>query len=194
VAEDTPEGAAFGGPVGTLQDAVIDAEGKVEVGGGFDAGIIMTLHSNWYVEFWDGAVLGTVKDGNVSGGKDSRPVRCAVGSSDTALQLGLVGGTIVATGSGVTEQDKDDIADKVLQEAIGDHDSVSGSLAEYLSHMQKVINNKKVLEKTGDVWYLIIYDDNGVDEIVNKAIKDKDGNDITDLAAGVLAQELASTA
>lgn len=59
-----------------------------------------------------------------------------------------------------------------------------------MTYMMKIIKNKKVLEKTGSVWHLIIYDDNGTTEILNKEIKDVDGNEITDLAAGILAQEL----
>jgi hypothetical protein len=39
---------------------------------------------------------------------------------------------IVTTGSAVTEQDKLDIADKVLQELIADHSTVPGSLAEFI--------------------------------------------------------------
>jgi hypothetical protein len=107
-AEDTPEGISFGGSVATMVNAVIDAEGKAEVGSGVFAGIIMTLKSDWYIEFWDGVTLGIVKDGNVAGGLDDRPVRCAVGSADTALQLGAVGGTLVETGiSGLTQAESD---------------------------------------------------------------------------------------
>jgi hypothetical protein len=57
----------------------------------------------------------------------------------------------------------------------------------------KVIKNKKTLEKSGSVWELIIYDDDDTTPILQKDLKDKDGNNITDLEAGVLAQELASS-
>ena len=117
-AEDTPEGIAFGGLVATLGDAYADAEGKVEVSTGVYSGIIMTLHDDWYIEFWDGVVLGTVKDGNVAGGLSDRPVRCAVGSSDTALQLGAVATTIVGGGAGATPAE---IADAVWDEALSGH-------------------------------------------------------------------------
>jgi hypothetical protein len=136
-AEDTPEGASFGGPVATLQDAISDAEGKAEVSPGVDAGIIMTLHVDWYIEFWDGVVLGTVKDGNVTGGLASRPVRCAVGSSDTALQLGLVGSTIVGGGGGET---KEDIADAVWDEVLtGATHDVAASAGKRLRQLGEVV-------------------------------------------------------
>ncbi|OEU68459.1 MAG: hypothetical protein BBJ57_07215 [Desulfobacterales bacterium PC51MH44] len=57
----------------------------------------------------------------------------------------------------------------------------------------KVVKNERIIEKTGSTWYLIIYDDDDSTPILNKALKDKDGNDITDLAAGTLAQELATS-
>jgi len=103
--EDSVEGMSFGGPVATLVDAFADAEGSVNVGAGYFNPITMTLDSNWYIEFWDGVGLGTVADGNVSGGKDNRPVRCAVGSSDTALVLGAERGIQVSGGSGASAQE-----------------------------------------------------------------------------------------
>ena len=58
--------------------------------------------------------------------------------------------------------------------------------------LHKYMTNKKILLKEGSVWYLIIYDDDNVSLLIKKAVKDKDGNDITDLAAGTLAQEIKS--
>jgi len=91
----------------------------------------------------------------------------------------------VTSGSGVTEQDKDDIRDRILS------DSTAFDGAD-ITYMNKIIRNKKVLSKSGSVWSLIIYDDDDTTPILSKEIKDKDGSDITDLAAGVLAQELKS--
>ena len=62
-----------------------------------------------------------------------------------------------------------------------------------LSYLEKIIKNKKELVKNGSVWELIIYDNDNVTPILNKAMKDKDGNDITDLAAGTLAAEIANS-
>lgn len=58
--------------------------------------------------------------------------------------------------------------------------------------MIKIIKNKKVLVKTGFVWQLVIYDDDDITPILSKDILDKSGNNITDLEAGVLAQEIRS--
>lgn len=61
------------------------------------------------------------------------------------------------------------------------------------SFMLKIIKNKKVLQKTGVVWSLHIFDDDETTPILSKEIKDKNGNDITDIEAGCLAQELTSS-
>lgn len=61
----------------------------------------------------------------------------------------------------------------------------------------KIINNLKELIKISGSWYLVIYDTgeaSGGSEILRKKMTDSTGADITDLAAGVLAAELESTA
>ena len=127
-AEDTPEGMQFGGQVATLQDGVSDAEGKVELRSGVDSGIIMTLHADWYIEFWDGVLLGIVEEGNVAGGLGSRPIRCAVGSADTAQVLGAVDTTIVGGGGG---DSKEDIAAEVWNTTRASH-TAPGSFGEWI--------------------------------------------------------------
>ena len=64
------------------------------------------------------------------------------------------------------------------------------------TYHDQIINNFKELIKISTVWNLVIYGDgevSGGTEILRKAMKDKDGNNITDLAAGVLASELENT-
>lgn len=62
-----------------------------------------------------------------------------------------------------------------------------------LTRIEKSIKNKKSIIKTGDVWQLIIYDNNETSPIITKDLKDINGNNISDLTAGVLAQEFASS-
>lgn len=59
--------------------------------------------------------------------------------------------------------------------------------------LKKYVRNKKKIITTSGAKYLVIYDDNGTTQLVNKALKDKDGNDISDLVAGVLAWEDVSS-
>jgi hypothetical protein len=62
-----------------------------------------------------------------------------------------------------------------------------------IANFTAYIENKRGLRKTDSVWYLYIR--NGSDEvdILCKALKDKDGNNITDIQAGAIAIELASS-
>ncbi len=90
-AEDTPIGMNFEG--------LIDESAIFDLGGGAYTAISMKLSADWYLEFWDGVVLGTVKDGNIVGGDSNRPVRAAVGSADTAYQLGAQFGIQMPSGA-----------------------------------------------------------------------------------------------
>jgi hypothetical protein len=62
-----------------------------------------------------------------------------------------------------------------------------------LPFLERVVKNTRGVEKVGAAWYLVTYDDDGVSKILYKELLDKDGNNITDLAAGVLALEIASS-
>jgi len=72
-------------------------------------------------------------------------------------------------------------------------DTVVDGLDTNIDFLLKVVKNKKILEKTGSTWYLIIYDDDSSTEILNKAVKDADGNEISDITAGLLAQEIKTS-
>ena len=57
-----------------------------------------------------------------------------------------------------------------------------------------LMQNKREIKKIGAAWYLIIYDAaGGPAEILNKQLLDKDGNNITDIEAGIMTVELASS-
>ena len=61
-----------------------------------------------------------------------------------------------------------------------------------VSFIFNCIKNKKYLIKIGSVWYLKIRNADDSADIVSKPLKDKNGNNITDIHAGILAQELKS--
>lgn len=56
----------------------------------------------------------------------------------------------------------------------------------------KSLRNKREIKKTGSVWSLVIYDDDGLTPIFSKELQDITGSAVTDLIAGALAKELAS--
>lgn len=61
------------------------------------------------------------------------------------------------------------------------------------SYQMKILDNKRILLKVGPTWYLRVFDDNGTTIIQDKELKDADGNEITDIEAGALAQEYANS-
>jgi hypothetical protein len=77
-----------------------------------------------------------------------------------------------------------------LADAVWEHNQAV-TLNTGVVFLLKMIRNVKKVEKVDNVWTLVVYDDNGTTPILSKPLKDADGNDISDLAAGVLAQELA---
>jgi len=95
---------------------VAQAAGKSALGSGISVGITLELLDNWQVMFenrngpdWIQCII---KDGNLVGGINGNPIK-----SSAYVQVKLIqsaAGTITVTGSGVTEQDKIDIADTVL--------------------------------------------------------------------------------
>ena len=78
-------------------------------------------------------------------------------------------------------------------------DSLESTLSDIVNDLDfllKVVKNLKEVKKVSTSWYLIIYDDgegSGGIEILRKKLTDKDGSDITDLEAGVLAMELENS-
>jgi hypothetical protein len=100
--------------------------------------------------------------------------------------------TIIETGtSGLTSQESDKLMSIPIETLTPtEHDKVMSipniQLTDY-------IKNKKYLSKEGSTWYLIIKNDSGTADILKKALKDKNGNDISDISAGAVAEEWASS-
>jgi hypothetical protein len=58
------------------------------------------------------------------------------------------------------------------------------------SYHTKVLDNKRALEKDGNTWYLVVYDDDNSTVILKKALKDVTDADIGTPATGVPSVEL----
>ena len=73
-------------------------------------------------------------------------------------------------------------------------DAIDGILT-VVTLLKKYVRNKKEILKdpTTGVKYLVIYDDDGVTEIIRKTLKDPTGADISDVITGALAVEGASS-
>jgi len=89
---------------------IADAEGKIDIGDGVAGDITITLLDIWQIKHAAGAYQASLKGGQVVGGLGGNPIAYVAGVQVKMIQS--VAGIIVATGSGVTEQDKTDIAEK----------------------------------------------------------------------------------
>jgi len=106
-----------------------------------------------------------------------------------SLIVGNSAGLIVhSVGSGLSTEEHNELMSirSTLQPMISEDLGNSELLIQF-------VKNRKFLQKVGSTWYLVIRNSDDTADLVRKALKDKSGNDITDLAAGVMAEELASS-
>jgi hypothetical protein len=107
------------GNTGITFDQIVQATGKDSLGGVVSTGVTCNLLDNWQLKFWDGSYVATISGGNLIGGIAGDPVAYTAGVQVVIIQSAA--STIVISGSGITQQDKDDIIDGVWDEAISGH-------------------------------------------------------------------------
>lgn len=108
---------AMSTPEGSLYGDIIKPEGKVEdpSNPGTYSQIIIILNSPWQIQFWSASGYTRIYGAKIVGGLSNQPFKATGTAGDITVLESPVDGvtTVVTTGSGVTEQDKDDIRDKV---------------------------------------------------------------------------------
>ena len=190
-------------------DKLLSAGGKEVLGGGVLVGITATLE-NAKLKFAarTSPTVCTVLGGNLvaldANGDPMSPIQYAENVLVTLSQSSSA--TLIETGvSGLSTDEHDrlvaasDIVELNLDRKISDINAQLMSLPDIVwadavpMFLLKIIKNKKALVKNGLVWELMLYDDDNYTSILTKELKDKDGNNITDIAAGVLAMELKSS-
>jgi hypothetical protein len=145
-------------PVGELYPDIIQPEGKIEdpVNPGVFSQIIIILNSPWQVQFWGGSGYTRIYGAKLVGGLADEVLKATGTAGDITVLESPVDGLTVVSGSGITEQDKLDIADRVLDETLSEHQT-GGSLGEFL---QTAITD--ILGITGEnvLWSNIQHDGN----------------------------------
>lgn len=89
---------------------VIDAVGKSDLGGGVTTGIVMTLNSDWQIQFYGGSGYTVVKGGTLVGGVGDKPIKATGTANDITVQVQPTDATI--TTANVTEVE--DKVDRIL--------------------------------------------------------------------------------
>lgn len=95
-------------PVGSLNDDIINPEGKIEdpSNPGIYSQIILIFNSPWQIQFWQGSGYTELYGAKVVGGLNDRPFKATGFAGDITILNSPVDGVTVATGSGLsTEQD-----------------------------------------------------------------------------------------
>jgi hypothetical protein len=179
-------------PLGLLSDGgltwdfrgdVIRPEGKLEDAGnpGVFTQIILDINPDWQVQFWPGSGYTRIRGGKLIGGLSGEVMKATGTAGDITVLETQVDGTFVASGSGLSSA----------------QDTALTAINTRTTFHSQIINNYREVIKIGSVWYLVVYDDGEVSggvEILRKALKDSTGANISDLIAGVMADELANTA
>ena len=113
-------------PVGLLTDGVWpgfagqgdiqDPQGKIEDPSqpGVFSQIILSIHPEWQIQFWGGSGYTRIFGGKLVGGVGDEPMLATGTACDITVLESPVDGLVVATGSGVTQGDKDDIENQIF--------------------------------------------------------------------------------
>jgi len=101
---------------GITYPEICAASGKEDLGNSVAVGITLELLGNWQIEFYEDNYIAKISGGNLVGGIAGDPVAYTAGVQVLLIQSAA--STVVVTGSGVTEQDKIDIATEVVDQGV----------------------------------------------------------------------------
>lgn len=110
-------------PIGMVEDGTWDQrgeimkpEGKIEdpSNPGIFSQIIIILNPEWQIQFFAGSGYTRLFGGKLVGGVADEPMKATGTAGDITVLESPVDGVTVAVGSGVTQQDKDDIEAQIF--------------------------------------------------------------------------------
>jgi hypothetical protein len=160
---------------GSTHEDILNPEGKIEDPNnpGVYSQIIVVLNSPWQVQFWGGSGYTRIYGGKLVGGLNDEPMKATGTAGDITVLESPVDGLTVVSGSGITQQDKLDIAAEVWARVLA-----SGASAEEVVELLKKLGSNKLelADGTGDNW--VLYDDDGITPILRWPVRDKGGNAI----------------
>lgn len=128
----TPEGLLTDGtwPGFAGQGDIQDPQGKIEdpAQPGVFSQIIIQIHPEWQIQFWGGSGYTRIFGAKIVGGVGDEPMKATGTAGDITVLESPVDGLVVATGSGVTQQDKDDIEEQVHTRIMEDGETFEQSI------------------------------------------------------------------
>lgn len=135
---------AMASPEGLLYGDIIAPEGKIEdpSNPGVFSQIILIFNSPWQIQFWAGSGYTRIFGGKIVGGLADQPMKATGTADDITVLESPVDGLTVVSGSGVTQQDKDDITAGVWAEPVSGN-QLAGSMGEWMT--KKLLSVTKFL-------------------------------------------------
>lgn len=102
---------------------ILNPQGKIEDPSqpGVFSQIILIFNPDWQIQFFGGSGYTRIFGGKIVGGVSDEPMKATGTAGDITVMESPVDGLVVATGSGVTAGDIDDIADAVWDELSAGH-------------------------------------------------------------------------
>lgn len=122
---------------------IMNPQGKIEdaANPGVFSQIILSMNPGWQIQFWGGSGYTRIFGGKIVGGVSDQPMKATGTAGDITVLESPVDGVTVEVGSGVTGQDKLDIAALVWEELEASHQTV-GTMGRWLSFIRKLVGNK----------------------------------------------------
>jgi hypothetical protein len=108
---------------GITYERIGSGSGLKELGPGVQVGLTVELLGSWQLRFASGNYIARVAGGNLTGGPGGDPIAYSEGVQTLLIQSAA--STVVATGSGVTSQDKTDIVNGVKNELASDFNNIA---------------------------------------------------------------------
>lgn len=147
----------------------MEAVGYEAIGGGVYTDKIFILLHGWKIKPWSGNYQLRIQGSLITDDETPRSLNPDSGNVELVFEVATYG-TVTAIGSGVTEQDKIDISDKVWQHARGDKVYTDAEILRKIeTNRWKIMGNQ-----------FIIYDDDGVTPIYVFNLKNKQGQPTED--------------
>lgn len=148
---------------------VIDAVGKANLGSGITTGIIVSLNSEWQIQFFGGSGYTVIRGGTLIGGVGDEPVKATGTANDLTIQIQPTDATIVPGTGGATaieiREEMDNNSTKLLN-----IDNNINTLIDEIGGKWIIIGNQMIFYKSDNITEIMrfnLFDENGLPTMTN---------------------------
>lgn len=135
------------------------AVGKFPMGGGINSDSIFILTNGWKIKLYDGTYQFTITGTLITDDETQRTIPPDSGNVEVVFQTSSQG-TVVVSGSGVTQQDKEDIAGLINPNVI--------EIQEQVDEANDILGGKWEITEEEEGEFLIMYEKDNSDKIIRK--------------------------